>query len=31
MVILESLVHGVPVVAPDFGPFPYAAVAEARP
>ena len=24
MVILESLVHGVPVVAPDFGPFPYA-------
>jgi glycosyltransferase involved in cell wall biosynthesis len=24
MVVLESLVLGVPVVAPDFGPFPYA-------
>jgi glycosyltransferase involved in cell wall biosynthesis len=24
MVVLESLVLGVPVVAPDFGPFPFA-------
>ena len=26
MVVMESLVLGVPVVAPDFGPFPYLVV-----